>query len=226
MLTPDHILYEDNHLLVVNKEAGWLTQGDQTGDETVADFAKVYLKEKYHKPGNVFLGVVHRLDRPVSGVLILARTSKALSRMTQAFKKRQVQKIYWALVSNQPKVEAGTLIHYLEKDQARNVVKAYDKLRNGSKEAELTYQLTRSLDGLHLLEVNPLTGRPHQIRVQLAAMGCPILGDLKYGASEPLSDASIGLHARSIAFTHPVKNETITVIAPLPRLSLWKPFSQ
>lgn len=225
MLTPDRILYEDNHLLVVNKAAGWLTQGDETGDPTLADFAKQYLKEKYNKPGNVFLGVVHRLDRPVSGVILLARTSKALSRMTKAFKQRKIQKTYWALTTQQPEPESGVLIHHLRKDHSRNLVTAFSKPGKETKEAELSYRLIGAINGLNLIEIIPLTGRPHQIRVQMATIGCPILGDLKYGAKKPLEDASIALHSRELSFPHPTKNETFTLKATLPSLVCWKSFT-
>lgn len=218
------IIYEDNHLLIVKKPAGWLVQGDRTGDETLVDWGKEYLKKKYNKPGNVFLGLVHRLDRPVSGVVAMARTTKALARMNQIFKTRQVTKTYWALVQTPPPQPEATLVHWLVKDSARNKVTAFSTEKANSKQAELSYRLHRHQNGLHLLEVKPRTGRPHQIRVQLATMGCPIVGDLKYGAGQPLSDASIGLHARELSFVHPVKREPVSFCADVPSLDLWQPF--
>jgi len=230
------VLYEDNHLLIVNKPAGWLVQGDRTGDKTLADWGKEYLKKKYDKPGNVFLGVVHRLDRPVSGVVAMARTSKALARMNQIFKTRQVTKTYWALVQNPPPEPEATLVHWLVKDSAKNKATAFSTEKKNSKQAELSYRLLmqgnspsprwkRGKNGVYLLEVKPLTGRPHQIRVQLAAMGCPIVGDVKYGFSMPNSDASIGLHARKLSFIHPVKREPVSFLADVPSLNLWQPFA-
>ena len=219
------ILYEDNHLLVINKPAGWLVQGDRTGDQPLVDWGKDYLKKKYNKPGQVFLGVVHRLDRPVSGVVVFARTSKALPRMNQIFKSREVKKTYWALVQSAPPQPEGKLVHWLLKDSAKNKTKAYTTEKTEAKRSELTYRLLSRQANTYLLEVNPLTGRPHQIRVQLAAMGCPIIGDVKYGFSEPTTDASIGLHARSLSFVHPVRREPVTFQASVPELPLWQPFA-
>jgi 23S rRNA pseudouridine1911/1915/1917 synthase len=218
------ILYEDNHLLAVNKRAGQLVQGDKSGDATLGDFLKEYLREKYAKPGQVFLGVVHRLDRPVSGVVIFARTSKALERMNELFRDKKVQKTYWAVVKNRPPQDEGSLIHYLVKDEAKNKSKAYDKEIKNSSRAWLDYRLAGSGDRYFLLEVRPQTGRHHQIRVQLAAMGCPIKGDVKYGFDRTNEDGSIHLHARNIEFVHPVKKDVINLTAPVPDDPLWKFF--
>ncbi|MDF9800233.1 23S rRNA pseudouridine1911/1915/1917 synthase [Catalinimonas alkaloidigena] len=218
------ILYEDNHLLVVNKRAGSLVQGDITGDKPLVEAGKNYLKKKYNKPGAVFLGVVHRLDRPVSGVVVMARTSKALTRMNQLFQKKEVQKIYWAVVSRRPESPEGKLVHWLRKDSSRNVTKPFNKEVAESKKAELDYALKAQQKDDYLLEVKPLTGRSHQIRVQLAAMGCAIKGDLKYGYPEPNSDQNIALHARSLSFVHPVKKEKVHFDAPLPDTAYWQPF--
>jgi len=218
------ILFEDNHVLVVNKPAGLLVHGDETGDITLADLAKEYIKEKYNKPGNVFIGVVHRLDRPVSGVVLLAKTSKALTRLNELFRSKKTRKIYWAVVLNKPAQESGTLVHWLVKDASKNVTKAYAKENPAGARSELNYKLLASQQGKFLLEVNPITGRPHQIRVQLASMRCTIAGDLKYGAAQPLPDKSIALHARELHFEHPTLKTTITVSAPLPQTTIWKPF--
>lgn len=218
------ILFEDNHVLAVNKPAGLLVHGDETGDITLADLAKEYIKHKYNKPGNVFIGVVHRLDRPVSGVVLLAKTSKALTRLNELFRSKKTRKIYWAVVLNKPAQESGTLVHWLVKDASRNVTKAYAKENPAGARSELNYKLLGNQQGKYLLEVNPITGRPHQIRVQLASMRCPIAGDLKYGAAQPLPDKSIALHARQLQFEHPTLKTTITVSAPLPENAIWKPF--
>ena len=215
------VLYEDNHLLVVDKPAGMLVQGDKTGDTTIAERAKIYLKEKYSKPGKVFLGTVHRLDRPVSGILVFARTSKALSRLNGQFKERTVKKIYWALTYGKPPASSGSLEHWLIKDRDRNLSRALNRAVRGAKKAVLEYKLVKSGGGIYLLEIYPLTGRSHQIRVQLAAMGCPILGDLKYGSRQPNSDGNISLHAREITFVHPVSREKLKIAAPLPETKEW-----
>lgn len=217
------ILFEDNHLLVVNKPAGLLVHSDDTGDMTLADLAKEYIRIKYNKPGNVFIGVVHRLDRPVSGVTVLAKTSKALVRMNELFRDRKTKKTYWAVVLNRPQVEQQTLVHWLLKDTSRNVTKAYAKENPNGARSELSYKII-SGNKQFLLEVNPITGRPHQIRVQLASIRCPIAGDLKYGAAQPLPDKSIALHARHLEFEHPTLKTAVKVSAPLPSTPVWAPF--
>jgi 23S rRNA pseudouridine1911/1915/1917 synthase len=218
------ILYEDNHLIIVNKPAGVLAQGDITGDKTIGDEVKAYIKKKYNKPGEVFLGVVHRIDRPVSGILILARTSKALERMTALFKSKEIKKTYWAVVKNKPPKNQDILKHYLIKDRSNNKSKAYKEYKEGTKECILEYDLICSSDQYHLLEVKPHTGRHHQIRVQLSTIGCPIKGDLKYGAERSNKGAFIHLHARGIDFLHPVKNEPISITAPVPDDVIWNYF--
>ncbi|WP_033316648.1 RluA family pseudouridine synthase [Pontibacter roseus] len=218
------VLFEDNHVLVVNKPAGLLVHGDETGDECLADIAKLYLKEKYNKPGNVFVGVVHRLDRPVSGVVLLAKTSKALTRLNELFRSKKTIKTYWAVVHNKPAVEQQTLVHWLIKDSSRNVTKAYARENSNGQRSELSYRLISQHQKSYLLEVNPITGRPHQIRVQLASMNCPIAGDLKYGAPAPLPDKSIALHARRLQFEHPTLKTIISVSAPPPATAIWAPF--
>ena len=219
------VLYEDNHLLAINKSAGVLVQGDETGDVPLVELCKKYIKEKYNKPGEVFLGVVHRLDRPVSGVVVFARTSKALERMNELFRDRQTKKIYWAIVKNKPKEASGTLVHWLVKNEKNNKVTAFAKENKEGQRSELNYKLLKQQSGFYLLEVNPITGRPHQIRVQLASMGCVIVGDVKYGYESPNADKSICLHARQLTFVHPVKKEIISIEAPLPQHEVWKLFS-
>ncbi|MDO6389622.1 RluA family pseudouridine synthase [Pontibacter sp. BT731] len=218
------VLFEDNHVLVVNKPAGLLVHGDETGDECLADLAKAYIKEKYNKPGNVYIGVVHRLDRPVSGVVLLAKTSKALTRLNELFRSKKTVKTYWAVVLNRPAIPEQTLVHWLIKDSSRNVTKAYARENKSGLRSELSYRLVGQHDNNYLLEVNPVTGRPHQIRVQLASMNCPIVGDLRYGASKPLPDKRIALHARSLQFEHPTLKTMISVTAPLPAVPVWAPF--
>ncbi len=220
------ILYEDNHLIVINKKTGDIVQGDKTGDKTLGDFVKDYLKEKYQKPGSAFLGVVHRIDRPVSGVVLFARTSKALERMNELFRDKKVQKTYWAVVKNAPPSDSGSLIHFLKKDEAKNKSKAFDKEVAGSLRSWLDYKVICKSDNYFLLEINPHTGRHHQIRVQLAAMGCPIKGDVKYGFDRTNEDGSIHLHARKVVFTHPVKKEEVSIVAPVPEEKLWKYFEK
>ena len=218
------ILYEDNHLIVINKRSGVLVQGDETGDKPLVEICKDYIKEKYAKPGEVFLGVVHRLDRPVSGVVVFARTSKALERMNALFKNRETKKTYWALVKSRPARAEDTLIHWLVKDEKKNKTTAYKKEHPEGSRSELSYKVLEQKAGMFLIEVNPITGRPHQIRVQLSSIGCPIVGDLKYGFDIPNDDASICLHARQLEFIHPVKKEPVSIVAALPKNHLWKPF--
>ncbi len=218
------VLYEDNHLIAVNKPAGWLVQGDETGDAPLSDYVKWYIKVRFKKPGDVFLGHIHRLDRPVSGVVLFARTSKALVRMNKAFKDREVKKTYLAITGNRPNPFNGTLVHYLLKDKTRNYVNASKKPFSKAKRSELHYKLKASIDTQHLLEINPITGRPHQIRVQLSQIGCPIRGDLKYGYTLPNEDGCISLHARSLSFIHPVKKEPVRIDAAIPDDPIWKKF--
>ena len=218
------VLFEDNHLVAINKPAGVLVQGDETGDKPLVDDAKAYIKRKYQKPGDVFLGVVHRLDRPVSGVVVFARTSKALSRMNELFRDRRTEKVYWAVVEKAPAIPSGTLVHWLLKDEKKNKTTVYRQETPGALRSELSYAKMASSGGLHLLEVRPLTGRSHQIRAQLSALGCPILGDLKYGSGSPTGDGSIALHARQLSFLHPVKKESITIRAEVPDQAWWTPF--
>lgn len=221
------VLYEDNHLIAVDKPAGWLVQGDETEDTPLVDFVKQYIKIRYNKPGDVFLGVVHRLDRPVSGVTIFARTSKALTRMNAIFKEREAQKTYVAVVNARPNPLEGKLVHYLAKDRTRNVTHAYNRPRTkDAKHAELDYRLLASIAHHHLIEVKPLTGRPHQIRVQLSKLGCPIRGDLKYGSTERNRDGRIHLHSQQLSFIHPVKKEPVHIYAEMPDEQIWRTFGQ
>jgi 23S rRNA pseudouridine1911/1915/1917 synthase len=218
----DQIIYEDNHLIAVNKKPSQIVQGDKTGDVSLDQEIKNYLKQAYNKPGNVFLGVIHRLDRPVSGVILYARTSKALSRMNEMFREGQVEKVYWAIVSNHPDIYEGDLSHYLKKNEKQNKSYAYDKPAPGAKNARLTYRMITRSDKYALLEVNLETGRHHQIRCQLSKMGWPVKGDLKYGFPRANHDANISLHARRLVFTHPVKKEKIEIVADPPADSLWQ----
>jgi 23S rRNA pseudouridine1911/1915/1917 synthase len=216
------ILFEDNHLIVVNKRAGQLTQGDATGDPSLDRLLKQYIKEKYSKPGDVFLGVIHRIDRPVSGVVVYARTSKALIRMNKLFREQKVKKNYWCVVKNRPQLEEDTLHHHLVKNENQNKSYAYNKPHPNTKPASLSYKLISGSDQYFLLDVELHTGRHHQIRCQLSKIGSPIRGDLKYGFPRSNKDASISLHARSMEFIHPVKNETVRILAPVPSDPLWK----
>jgi 23S rRNA pseudouridine1911/1915/1917 synthase len=215
------ILFEDNHLIAINKRAGQLAQGDRTGDVSLDQLVKQYLKNKYSKPGDVFLGVIHRLDRPVSGVILYARTSKALSRMNRQFKEQQIRKKYWCILKERPRPEEGTLDHHLVKDESKNKSFAYHKPRPDTKPARLDYRLISASDRYCLVEVELHTGRHHQIRCQFAKIGLPIRGDLKYGYPRTNKDASINLHARSLEFTHPVRNSPVTILAPVPSDPLW-----
>ncbi|UAB80368.1 RNA pseudouridine synthase [Marixanthomonas sp. SCSIO 43207] len=215
------VLFEDNHLLIVNKRAGDIVQGDKTGDKPLSEVVKEYIAEKYNKPGAVYLGVVHRLDRPTSGVVVFARTSKALSRLNKLFAERDTEKTYWALVKNRPPKDVDTLVHYLKRNPKQN--KSYSHINEvpNSKKGILHYRLIKELNTYFLLEINLETGRHHQIRSQLSAIGCPIKGDLKYGFDRSNKDASIHLHSRQLTFIHPVRKEKLTISAPVPNDSLW-----
>jgi len=218
------VVYEDNHIIVVNKTASEIVQADKTGDTPLSETVKQYLKEKYHYPGYGFSGVTHRLDRPVSGLVIFAKTSKALTRLNEMFRTSEVKKTYWAVVKNAPKEPEGELVHYLARNEKQNKSFAYDKEVPNSKKAILNYRLIGHSENYYLLEVDLKTGRHHQIRCQLAKMGCPIKGDLKYGAPRSNPDGSICLHARKVRFIHPVSKELIELEAPLPEGNLWKGF--
>ncbi|MBT6377964.1 MAG: RNA pseudouridine synthase [Flavobacterium sp.] len=215
------VLFEDNHLLIVNKKSGDIVQGDKTGDKPLSDVVKEYIKEKYNKPGEVFLGVVHRLDRPTSGIIIFARTSKALERLNKMLRERTISKTYWAVVKNTPLKEKDSLIHFLKKNPKNNKSTVFTKETDASKKAILHYLVIKKLDNYSLLKIDLETGRHHQIRAQLAYIGSPIKGDLKYGASRSNKDGSIHLHARKISFTHPVSKENISVLAPIPNETIW-----
>jgi 23S rRNA pseudouridine1911/1915/1917 synthase len=216
------ILHEDNHIIVINKRVGDIVQGDKTGDKPLSDVVKEYIKEKYNKPGDVFLGVVHRLDRPTTGIVVFARTSKSLTRLNDLFKNRETQKTYWAVVKNKPQNNEGTLIHFLKKNEKNNTSKAHIHEVPESKKAILDYKIIASLNNYFALEVNLHTGRHHQIRAQLAAIGCPIKGDLKYGFDRSNPDGGIHLHARKLQLIHPVTKENIEIIAPVPEDVIWK----
>lgn len=217
-----HILHEDNHIIVVNKRVGDIVQGDKTGDKPLSEVVKEYLKDKYQKPGDVFLGVVHRLDRPTTGIVVFARTSKALTRLNDLFKNRETQKTYWAIVKTRPPQESGTLEHFLVRHEKSNTSKAHIKEVANSKKAILDYKIIAALQHYFVLEIDLHTGRHHQIRAQLAAIGCPIKGDLKYGFDRSNPDGGICLHARQLAFTHPVSKENLIITAPVPDDALWR----
>lgn len=216
------VLYEDNHIIAVSKTCHEIVQGDKTGDEPLSETVKAWLKEKYQKPGNVFIGVTHRLDRPVSGVVLFAKTSKALSRLNEMFRLGEVKKTYWAIVKKRPPQEEGELIHWLVRNEKQNKTYAYDKEKPNAKKAILHYKLIAASENYNLLEIDLKTGRHHQIRVQLAKMGCPIKGDLKYGFDRSNKDGGISLHARKVEFLHPVSKERIMIEAPVPEDNLWK----
>jgi 23S rRNA pseudouridine1911/1915/1917 synthase len=220
------VLYEDNHVIVVNKKPSDIVQGDKTGDITLPDLIKEYLKEKYDKPGNVFCGVVHRLDRPTSGVVVFAKTSKALSRLNEQFREKETNKIYWAVVENKPQKNTSRLENFLRKNEKQNKSYVVKDDTKDAKKAILNYNLLCSSDKYHLLEVTLETGRHHQIRTQLANIGCVIKGDLKYGAKRSNPDNSIHLHARQLTFTHPTTKELITVVAPVTKDALWQWFQE
>lgn len=218
------ILFEDNHLIAVNKPAGVLVQGDKTRDKCLIDMVKDYIKVEYKKPGDVYLGSPHRLDRPVSGIVIFTKTSKALERMNALFRNKDIIKTYWAVVKRKPRIPSDKLVHYLVKDTQKNISSAKDKPFDEGKRSELSYRLLGSMNDHHLLEVKPVTGRPHQIRVQLSTIGCPIRGDVKYGFNKGNSDGSINLHARKLEFIHPVKKTPTLIIAPVPANAFWEQY--
>ncbi|PRY54547.1 23S rRNA pseudouridine1911/1915/1917 synthase [Arcticibacter pallidicorallinus] len=223
-VTEKDVLFEDNHLIAVNKRGGDIVQVDDTGDESLDEKVKKYIAKKYNKPNGAFLGVVHRLDRPVSGVILFARTSKSLDRVNKLFKSRQMHKTYLAVVRNRPVPESGNLVHWLVKNPQKNVTKAHDQEVPGSLRSELNYKLIAELGGYYLIEVDPITGRPHQIRVQLSTLDCPIVGDNKYGYPRGSLKKTIALHARRLQFVHPVKNEPVDIVAPLPHDGFWEKF--
>ncbi|WP_310557439.1 RNA pseudouridine synthase [Flavobacterium sp.] len=216
------ILHEDNHIIVINKRVGDIVQGDKTGDKPLSEVVKEYIKEKYNKPGEVFLGVIHRLDRPTTGIVVFARTSKALTRMNEMFSSRETQKTYWAVVKNKPAKNEDKLVHFIKRNEKNNTSKAHIKEVPESKLASLDYKIIKELNNYFALEINLHTGRHHQIRAQLAAIGCPIKGDLKYGFDRSNPDGGIHLHARKLVFTHPVSKENIEIIALVPDEVVWK----
>lgn len=220
------VLYEDNHIIAINKKVADIVQHDKTGDKPLEESIKEYIKKKYQKPGEVFLGVVHRIDRPVSGVVLFARTSKALARLNEMFQEKTVEKIYWAIVKNKPPQPEDTLVHYLVRNTKTNKSFCYLKEVPDSKKAILHYKWIASSDTYYLLEIRLETGRHHQIRSQLATIGCPIRGDLKYGSPRSNKDGGISLHSRKVTFEHPVKHELVTIVAPLPDESLWNAFQK
>jgi len=215
------VLHEDNHIIVINKRVGDIVQGDKTGDKPLSEVVKEYVKDKYNKPGEVFLGVIHRLDRPTTGIVIFARTSKALARMNTLFSNRETQKTYWAIVKNKPENLEDKLVHYLKRNEKNNTSKAHFKEVPESKIASLDYKIIASLQNYYALEINLHTGRHHQIRAQLSAIGSPIKGDLKYGFDRSNPDGGIHLHARKLVFLHPVSKDPIEIIAPTPNDTIW-----
>ena len=215
------ILHEDNHIIVINKRVGDIVQGDKTGDKPLSEVVKEYIKEKYNKPGEVFLGVVHRLDRPTTGIVVFAKTSKALERLNAMFSNRETQKTYWAVVKNRPEKATDTLVHYVKRNEKNNTSKAHIKEVPESKKASLEYKIIKELDNYFILEINLHTGRHHQIRAQLQAIGSPIKGDLKYGFDRSNPDGGIHLHARKLVFIHPVTKENLQIIAPTPKDAIW-----
>ena len=216
------VIFEDNHIIAINKRVGDIVQGDKTGDTPLSEVAKQYIAEKYSKPGAVYLGVVHRLDRPTSGIVVFARTSKALSRLNKLFSERKTEKTYWAVVKNSPPKSSDTLVHYLKRNPKQNKSYAHKNEVPDSKKAILDYQVIKKLDRYSLLEIDLKTGRHHQIRSQLSAIGCPIKGDLKYGFDRSNKDGGIHLHSRKLSFIHPVKKEEITLVAPTPEDVIWE----
>jgi len=220
------VLYEDNHLIAINKTCSEIVQGDKTGDTPLSETVKQWLKEKYNKQGNVFAGVIHRLDRPVSGLVVFAKTSKALERMNEMFREGEIKKTYWAIVKKLPPQTDGELVHYLVRNEKQNKSYTFDSEKQGSQKAILSYKLIGKSDNYFLLEIDLKTGRHHQIRCQLAKIGCPIKGDLKYGFDRSNKDGGISLHAREISFIHPVSKEPVTITAPIPEEKLWKEFEK
>jgi pseudouridylate synthase len=220
------VVYEDNHVIIVHKESGEIVQGDKTGDKPLSETVKDYIRDKYHKPGNVFLGVVHRLDRPVAGLVVFARTSKALSRLNDMFRNGEVHKTYWAITKNKPAEDEGTLVNWIVRNEKQNKSYVYDKEVSGAKRAELKYRVIAHTENYHLLEVHLLTGRHHQIRCQLAHMGCAIKGDLKYGAPRSNPDGSISLLSREVAFIHPVSKKEIKAESLIPDDRLWRDIAE
>ncbi len=225
VITESDILFEDNHLIAINKKGGDIVQIDDSGDKSLEIMVNEFLTKKYNKPNGAFVGVIHRLDRPVSGMILLAKTSKALDRMNRAFHDRKVQKSYLAVVKEKPAQQAGKLVNWLLRDRKKMITKAYDRQVKNGTYAELDYEVIGRLDGYYLLKINPLTGRTHQIRCQLAFMGCPIVGDNKYGYPRGSLRRTICLHSRSLTFPHPVKEEEMTVVAPLPEDGFWEKFN-
>ena len=215
------VLHEDNHIIVINKRVGDIVQGDKTGDKPLSEVVKEYIKEKYNKPGEVFLGVVHRLDRPTTGIVVFAKTSKALTRLNELFSNRETQKTYWAVVKNKPPKNEDNLVHFIKRNEKNNTSKAHLKEVPDSKRASLDYKIIKELNNSFALEINLHTGRHHQIRAQLSIIGCPIKGDLKYGFDRSNPDGGIHLHARKLVFVHPVSKEVLTILAPTPEEVIW-----